>query len=337
MSLTAHGPLISVVIPTYNRAGQTIVAIESVLAQTYRHFEIIVVDDGSTDNTESVLRQFLQQKSSEWPRILMLSQANRGPSTARNVGMSRASGEYIAFLDSDDVWYAEKLERQVRAIQLLDGRCGACFTDARLVNSKGMELSSFNAHGRRYRQAVGIDDKVTMALAESFSGLWLSTLLVRADVVRAVGGFSASIGFAEDRDFHFRLSLVTSVGYVNDELIVSNRDPSPAGTACRPWDQVDVQFREQQRMLETWLTIDGLPLEVRRTVQRSLGGLHSQRANWYLENALYPEARQAVSRALMYKITAGTTAKLALTWLAPALARRITPKTRPIGTDGHAS
>ncbi len=73
------------------------------------------------------------------------------------------------------------------------------------------------------------------------------------------------------------------------------------------------------------------------TVERSLGAMYSHWANWYLENALFREARQAVSRAMKYKITPGTTVKFVLTWLAPALARRITPKTRPIGTGGHAS
>jgi hypothetical protein len=91
-------------------------------------------------------------------------------------------------------------------------------------------------------------------------------------------------------------------------------------------------------MYEKWLRIgpELLP-DIRRIIQRNLGALHSHWANWYLENARYDEARQAVSNAVRYKTTLGTTVKWALTWLAPAFARKITPKTRPIGTGGHAS
>jgi glycosyltransferase involved in cell wall biosynthesis len=335
---TSHSPLVSVVIPTYNRTQQSIAAIESVLAQTYAYVEIIVVDDGSTDGSGDVIQRFISQRATGSHRILFFSQPNQGASIARNAGITRAQGEYIGFLDSDDLWVPEKLEWQVRAFEQLKNECGACFSDARLVNRAGMDISSFRAHGRHYEQTIGIDRGATMSLAESFSGFWVSSLLVRAHVIKQIGGFSPDISFVEDRDLHFRLSLVTSIAYVDKQLIVTDRNPSPPGSTCRPWDKAEVQFRQQQYMLEKWLTMDAvLPPDVRTTVERNLGALHSHWANWYLENAQYPEARQAVSRAVRYKITPGTTAKFALTWLAPAIARRITPKTRPIGTGGHAS
>ena len=91
-------------------------------------------------------------------------------------------------------------------------------------------------------------------------------------------------------------------------------------------------------MLEKWLKMDSvLSRDVRLTIMRGLGALHSHCANWHLEHARYREARQSVARAVRYKITPGTTVKFILTWLAPALARRIAPKTRPMGTGGHAS
>lgn len=335
---TSFRPLVSVVIPTYNRTQQTIAAIESVVAQTYPHFEIIVVDDGSTDGSGEVIQRFIGQRTNGSHRILFLRQFNQGASIARNAGIARAQGDYIAFLDSDDVWVPEKLEWQVRAFEQLNNECGACVTDARMVNSAGMDISSFQVNGRHYEQLMGIDRSATISIANSFCGFWISTLLVKADLIKQIGGLSPDISFVEDRDLHFRLSLYTSIAYVNKELIVTDRNPSPPGSTCRPWDKPEVQFRQQQRMLEKWLDMNGvLPPDVRITVQRSLGALHSHWANWCLENSLYPEARQAVSRAVKYKITPGTTVKFALTWLAPALARRITPKTRPIGADGHSS
>ena len=202
----------------------------------------------------------------------------------------------------------------------------------------GYGHSSFQLHGRHYKQTIGIDRDAVKSLAESFCGFWISSLLVRADLVRQIGGFSPDISFVEDRDFHFRLSLITSVAYVNKQLIRTDRNPSPPGS--RPamgqsGGAVSAAATHAREMAE-----DG-----RRPCRqicagqskRSLGALHSHWANWYLENGRYDEARQAVSRAVKYKITLGTTVKWALTWLAPALARRITPKTRPIGTGGHAS
>jgi cellulose synthase/poly-beta-1,6-N-acetylglucosamine synthase-like glycosyltransferase len=335
----SDSPLVSVIIPTYNRTLQTIEAIESVLAQTYSHFEVIVVDDGSTDGSGEAIERFISQKANGLHRLHFISQSNQGASVARNTGIAKARGKYIGFLDSDDIWDAEKLTWQVRALEQFKDECGACVADARLVNNSGMDLgSSFRVHGRHYRQTIGIDRDAARLIARSFCGFWLSALLARADLVRQIGGFNPDISFVEDRDLHFRLSLATSVAYVNRPLIRTDRTPSPPGSGCRPWDKPEVQFRQQQGMLENWLRIGApLPPDVRGIVKRALGALHSQQANWHLENSRYPEARQAVCRAVKYKMTPGVTVKWAMTWIAPALARRMTPKTRLIGSGGHSS
>lgn len=334
----SRNPLVSVVIPSYNRAQQTIAAIDSVLAQTYPNVEIIVVDDGSTDGSSEMIQNFIHARTSTSYKMHFLRQTNQGASVARNTGIATAQGEYIAFLDSDDLWDPEKLNWQMQALQQFGKESGACFTDARLVNNSGLDVSSFQAHGRHYEQTIGIDRDIAKSLAESFSGFWVSSLLVRADIVRQIGGFSPDISFVEDRDLHFRLSLVTSIAYVNRQLVLTDRNASPPGSRCRPWDKVEVQFRQQQQMLEKWLRmIPPLPLELHRRVERNLGALYSHWTNWYLENGRFDEARQVVSRAVKHKTTPGTTIKWALTWFAPTLARRITPRTRPVGIGGHAS
>jgi len=331
-------PLISVVIPTYNRGPQTMAAVNSVLAQTVTDLEVIVVDDGSSDGSGEALERFVNQKAADSHRVFFCRQPNQGSATARNAGAARARGEYLAFLDSDDIWAANKLEWQLQAFTELGQACGACFTDARLVNQSGMDISSFQAHRRFYTHVIGIDPSATMSLAHSFSGFWLSTLLVRTAVFREAGGFRADILFAEDRDLHFRLSLAASIGYVNKQLAQIDRTPSPPGSSCRPWDNAELQFMQQQRMLEHWL--DGtlpLPPNVRRVVKRALGALHSSQANWLLENQRYHDARRAVMQAVRNKFRPGTIFKFAVTWLAPALARTIAPRSRPLGTGGHAS
>lgn len=320
-------PLVSAVIPTFNRTRQTIAAIESVLAQTYPHVEVIVVDDGSSDGSGTVIERFVSERANDSHRILFLSQPNQGANIARNTGIAAAQGEYIAFLDSDNVWLPEKLEWQLKAIEQFKEECGVCVTDARLVNDSGMDKGSFESAGRHYQQTIGIERSASRLLGQSFCGFWISSFLVRADTIRQIGGFNPEISFAEDRDLQFRLSLVTSIAYVNKPLIRADRTPTPPGLAWRPWDRPEVQFRQQQLMMESWLRIDTpLPPDVRGIVKRALGALHSQQANWHLEKKRYPEARQASSNAVKHKTAPGTIMKLALIWLAPALARSIAPK-----------
>src|SRR3989304_595361 len=102
-------PRVSVIIPTYNTAHYIAPAVESVLGQTYQDTEIIVVDDGSTDNTRTVLTPYMD-------RIQYIVQDNKGRSEARNRGIHQSQGEFIAFLDADDLWLPDKLSQQVAAL-----------------------------------------------------------------------------------------------------------------------------------------------------------------------------------------------------------------------------
>jgi glycosyltransferase involved in cell wall biosynthesis len=322
-------PFVSVVIPTYNRARQIEAALESVLAQTYPEFEVIVVDDGSTDGTGEALRQLITQPGGRGAPIRYFFQPNQGQSMARNKGIAEARGEWIAFLDSDDVWLPEKLEWQVRALEQFRDQCSACFTDSRMVNYPGGDTTGFLAVGRRYEQDIGIDTNAVRNLGRSFGNYWVSALLARSDLVREIAGFDPQIRFAEDHDFNFRLSLVTPVCIVNKPLVQIDRAPSPPGSICRPWDRFEVRLQGQQCMFEKWLRLDSkLPPDVRRSVVQNLRATHSALTNWYLETKRYAEARQAVSRAIKYEFTPKLAVKWALTQVAPTLAGRISPKAK---------
>jgi glycosyltransferase involved in cell wall biosynthesis len=116
-------PEVSVVIPTYNRAKVLSRAVKSVLNQGYRDFEIIVVDDGSTDNTEQVVGAFDKQQVK-----YVRHEKNMGPAAARNTGIGHANGKYIAFQDSDDEWFPQKLGRQVEILETASDRVGGVYT-----------------------------------------------------------------------------------------------------------------------------------------------------------------------------------------------------------------
>lgn len=323
-------PLISVIIPTYNRTLQTMEAIESVLAQTYEYVEIIVVDDGSTDGSGEALQSFASQATNRSKPVKYFHQVNQGSSAARNHGIEMAQGEYLAFLDSDDVWLPEKLERQIEAMDRFKENCGACVTDTRLVTDSDSDMTTFRTYGRQYEETIGIVSDALISVARSFCGFWISTFLVRASVLKQVKGFDPKISFCEDRDFVFNVALVTPVAYVNLPLVRTDRRQSAHVPSSRPWERAEMRLRGQQRMLEKWLGAEtSMPADVRRAIGRNLREVHSAWANWYLEAGNYGEARKAVASALKYERTPGLTAKWALTRFAPAVARKLAPKSPP--------
>ena len=236
-------------------------------------------------------------------RVRYFFQSNQGQSVARNKGIDEARGEWIAFLDSDDVWLPEKLEWQVRAIERFKGKCCACITDARLVDNLGMDTTVFRESGKRYEETLGTDPQAAESLVKTREPFWVSTLLARTDIVKRVGCFDPEIGYAEDHDFLFRLSLATSFCYANVPLSIIDRSKSPLGSICRPWDKVEVRLRGSQAMFDKWLSLDlQLPSGVRSTLVRNLRNVHSAWTNWYLEHGQYEEAREAVLQSCKVRI-----------------------------------
>lgn len=319
-------PYFSVVIPTYNRAKAVSAAIRSVLAQTYTNWELIVVDDGSTDDT----RELLQQQYTEHHSFQYIGQVNQGQSAARNRGISLAKGGWIAFLDSDDVWLPDKLGWQARAIENLGNRCGACFTDANLLMSSGNVETAFRVAGRRYEDVFGMVVDEWKSLAKAFGGPWVQTLAARSDLVRTIGGFDTDQHFAEDHDFLFRLSLATPFCYVNLPLAEIDRTTNPNSAVVRIWEKTEIRLQAREYMYEKWLQRgSAIPEDGRRTIAHNLASIHSMWANWHLENGCYSAAQQSLSQAVRYCATPSLVTKWLLARLCPALARKITPKSQP--------
>jgi glycosyltransferase involved in cell wall biosynthesis len=325
----SYRPFISVVIPTFNRARQVQAALKSVLEQTYREFEAIVVDDGSTDGTGEAIQEIIRARGNDGNQIRYFFQRNQGQSAARNKGTDEARGEWVAFLDSDDIWLPEKLEWQVRAIEQFKDKSYACITDTRLVDNLGMDTTAFSDTGKCYEGTLGVDLEAAGNLVKRRDPFWVSTLLVRTDFVKQVGWFDPHLEYAEDHDFLFRLSLATTFCYVNKPLSLIDRSKSPRGSKCRPWDQLEVRLRGSQSMFEKWLKLDSkLPPDLRKTIVLSLRQVYSAWTNWYLEHERYREARLAVRKAIKCELTPKLAIKWTLTHAAPSVARRISPKIR---------
>jgi glycosyltransferase involved in cell wall biosynthesis len=316
-------PKVSVVIPTYNRAAKVCAGIKSVLAQRFTDLEVIVVDDGSSDNTGQVLGEKFGE------RIRYFVQPNRGASVARNKGIEEARGEWIAFLDSDDLWEAEKLQWQMKALEKYGPRCGACYTDTSFFNhSETRTMFQLAENEYRHNGTMGESENVMERLVRPGGAgmlVCLSSLVVRAEVVRKSGGFDPTLLYSQDSELMFRLAMQTGFCYVNLPLVRFDRSPAElrhVGVSS-DWNKTDFWLEDSQRRLEgLWRLRESLPANVRNAIRERLSTVHSGWANWHLENGEYEKAREAALKAAQLHLTFHVAAKWALTWVSPQLALR---------------
>ena len=196
-------PQISVIIPTYNRSALVKEAVESVLAQTLGDLEVLVVDDGSTDDTRKTIEAIKDK------RVRYFYKENGGVSSARNIGLRQATGEYIAFLDSDDLWEPDYLNTMISAIKK-DEKYGAVYTSLRQYYTDGSIT-------KRYRGEHCISGKITRNLF-NVGFIWIQTLVVRKKNLDGCY-FDEKLFSSEDEDFILRLSLRTEFLYVDCDLV----------------------------------------------------------------------------------------------------------------------
>lgn len=319
-------PRLSVVIATYNRAPLLKIAIDSVLSQTYQDYELIVADDGSSDGTAELVSSYAERGVGGAERIRYFYQDNQGKSVALNKAVAQAKGEWVAFLDSDDYWLADKIERQFAAIEHFQGRCGACFTDGRFVNNPRMDTTAFQFYGRHYDEPVGMLWDPGRLFAETPAGVSIVTLLCRTELVGKAGGFDPDLRFTEDYDFIFRLSLVTDFCFVNAPLVIIDRSAAENrhGGASAVWDQIDFRLQCEQRRYEKWmaLTEQGDAI-LKRILKGQLRKVHSGWANYYLANGRFELAQQQISNALKYEVTPGLLVKNLLARFSPRAAKSL--------------
>ncbi len=204
-------PRVSVVIPTYNRENYITETIESVLAQTYRDFEIIVVDDGSTDNTRQAVGTFRDDS-----RVNYIYQENQGVSAARNTAIRASRGEYIAILDSDDIWLKDALEKRVEVLDKYPG-VGLVFGQSRLMDADG---TVYRVRGSSFMNSSGIVDR-TAQIKELLFGCNIlpSASMIRGSCFDEVGVFHNDLTFAEDRLLFIRLTKRYQVAYISEPLV----------------------------------------------------------------------------------------------------------------------
>jgi len=193
---------ISLIIPSYNRSNSLKRALQSVLSQSLLPNEIIVVDDGSSDNTADMLRH-------DFPQVTYLYQANKGVSSARNLGIKHSTGDWIALLDSDDTWLSYKLEKQVNALQKSPD-IKICHTEEIWIRN-GVRVNAMNKH----KKSGGWIFEQCLPLC----AMSPSSIMIHRDIFERLGLFDESLVACEDYDLWLRISNQYPVLFVEQPLI----------------------------------------------------------------------------------------------------------------------
>ncbi len=262
-------PTVSVVIVTFNKSDTLAEAMESVLRQTYRDFEVLVVDDGSTDDTAQTVRPYLG-------RVRYLPKPNGGTGSARNLGIAQANGSIVAFLDGDDLWLPRKLEIQMAAFQrepaILAVQCSAYCVDARLQQV----LEERRCH-------PSMDTLMDFLLFRNLPA-FSSTVAIRKEVFQSIGGFGTDLVILSDWDMACRIARAGTLRSVPDPLVLYRQYPNNQSR------NVGIHLEPGRRSLTRLFSDSTLDPAVRERAPEVWARFYAMMGGGYLRNREWPQA-----------------------------------------------
>lgn len=265
-------PLVSVVIPAYNASRWLRETVASVLAQTYRPIEVLVVDDGSTDDTVAIAESF-------GASVDVIRQANAGAATARNTGIARCRGQYVALLDADDLWHPRKLEAQVRALEADHSvgalQCGTTYVDehGRVIEVRHPPRRTTFGDVVRFRGVVAL----------------MSTLLIRRSCVEVAGAQEPRFEGKDEWEWGMRLARRCGLGGVPEALVTHRVFASSMSR------DVASHIRPGLAVLEHVFADPTLPADLRRRRGAAYAAFYTMLAGGYFQARDLPSfARWAV-------------------------------------------
>lgn len=281
--------MISIVIPLYNKEQQIVETIQSILRQTFQYFEIIIVNDGSTDHSVEEVKKVTDS------RIRLIHQPNAGVSAARNRGIEEAQGKYIAFLDADDEWKPEYLETQYNLTQRYP-ECSVFACNYEFRNMLG-HVQSTIIQKLPFVGEYGILSNYFEVASCSHPPLWTSAVMVKKDAIQSVGGFPIGIKSGEDLLTWARLACRYSVAFNVNSLAVF------------VFDEQNFNEDQRQRMPETIDFVGSELAKLYKNQQRIIGlksyvGLwHKMRARIFMSKHNRKKALYECIYALRYSLT----------------------------------
>lgn len=277
---------VGVIIPTYNQSKLLTEAVDSVLAQTFIGYEIIIIDDGSTDNTKQIIEEYLNKHPG---KIRYLYQKNNGPAAARNYGIREANNaDYIAFLDHDDIWLPNKLEKQINFLKDSPGYV-MCYTDAYEFNSD--EITKENKLGKNNREKMSgiIFEKLLMGCF-----IFNSTVLIKRPALEELGGFDITLISSQDWDLWLRISQKYQIGFL-DEVLMGYRRHSMNIT-----NNTELNLKERHFILDKIIRYADIPKKIRKIANKSHAKICFQGAEEYISKNNYSKGRSELIKSLKF-------------------------------------
>ncbi|MEN6474580.1 MAG: glycosyltransferase [Syntrophaceae bacterium] len=232
---------VSVIIPVFNAGTYLRLALESVLNQSYQDFEIIAVDDGSTDDSREILASYGK-------RVTCISQANKGPSAARNTGIHHAKGAFIAFLDADDLWLPTKLEKQIRFLEE-NPSVDFVYTDFVMIDAGGTPIRDV-----RLKTITDQQTLVNTMLVHNVMNGSNSSSVMKKDCFDRAGYFDETMRGCEDRDMWIRIARTCKVQVLQEPLVHYRFHQSNAHKNIPMMQQGQERFVQKNAVDAGWLT-----------------------------------------------------------------------------------
>ncbi len=283
-------PQVSIIIPTFNSAHYVVEAVASAMSQTFRDFEVLVIDDGSTDDTASALQDAAQGAAHEVSgrrngshNLRYIHQANAGVSAARNRGIAEARGRYVAFLDADDTWLDNKLERQLKALADHGGRYRASYTAYVTVSA---DMTSLGVHRPEP------DARLAELLTRGNIVGTPSTVVAERSLFPVAGGFDRELSQCADWDMWVRLASLTEFLYVDEPLV---RYRQHGGNMSK---NVPLLEKDSVRVLEKGFAMANLPAGLRARRRAALARNYTVLAGSYFRAGAYRAWARCALRAL---------------------------------------
>lgn len=255
-------PLVSIITPIYNGERYLLEAIESALAQTYQNFELLLVNDGSTDSSAEIIRPFLKDL-----RIIYIEQKNAGVAAARNTAIKQAKGKYIGFLDQDDLWLNNKLEVQIAALEQ-DGSIA-------LVHSR---QDCIDVHGNKidYDWITGVSGYCFRDMFKR-NRIAVLTVLIRKTIIDKIGLFNEQLPGADDYEMWLRVTLKYPIKYIDQSLVFYRFHDS--NISKNSFKMTILELRTINAILSAYPEV--IQRLKKQTVRARLYKLHHQLGGWY--------------------------------------------------------
>ena len=273
-------PIVTVVIPCYNSLRYIAETMETVLKQTYQDFEVLVVNDGSTDGTAD----WVNALSAREPKVRMVSQANQGLAGARCTGVTNARGKYVAFIDDDDLWELTKLEKQVNSLES-NPQAGLCYTWTALADSQGKptgRVIASNAEGN-----------VWQAMTEMNIVCCGSTPMIRRSCFDDLGLFDRQVSPSDDWDMWWRIAAKYEFTVIKEPLVLYRQHPNNSSKKC------DRMLATSRILIER--NFANAPIELLHLRNRSYGCIYLYLGWRAIENNDYQQANEFRERAIAHR------------------------------------